>query len=97
LIEWTRPVNENEVRCPYCVQNGAFRLMARQAEGDWFFCNGCGHLALPTAPSYRCTCGKCASLYARINQDADGTIHVRARRIFERLRRSLAPAAKTGN
>lgn len=89
MIEWTKPIRENEVRCPYCVQDGAFRLMAPQIEGDWFFCNGCGHLALPSAPLYRCTCGKCASLYTQTRQDVPITVQFRFRQMFQRLRRGL--------
>lgn len=46
MIEWTSQVKSGELRCPYCVVDGSFRLMTHQSGGDWYFCDGCGHLAL---------------------------------------------------
>ncbi len=53
LIEWKSHPKDDGIRCPYCVQNGNFRLMSRQSGEDWFFSNGRGHLALSGVPSYR--------------------------------------------
>ena len=81
MIEWTSQVKSGELRCPYCVVDGSFRLMTHQSGGDWYFCDGCGHLALPSSPFYHCTCGKCASLYIAVQTQST------ARKIQSGLRR----------
>jgi hypothetical protein len=49
----------NTIRCPYCVENGAFKPMTSQASGDWWICQQCGHLSLPSKRLFECTCSKC--------------------------------------
>ena len=49
------------LRCPFCVADGQFKPMTAQA-GDLYLCDGCGHLAQPSNPSFDCTCGKCMGL-----------------------------------
>ncbi len=83
MIEWTNSIKSGEIRCPYCVVDANFRLMTRQSGGDWYFCDGCGHLALPSSPFYHCTCGKCASLYTAVQtQSTVGKIQSGLRRLF---------------
>jgi hypothetical protein len=61
-MDWTKLHRRENVRCPYCAEGLDFRLMARQASGDWYLCEGCGHVSLPSSPLYRCICGKCSTL-----------------------------------
>ena len=83
MIEWNNSVKSSEIRCPYCVVDGNFRLMTRQSGGDWYFCEDCGHLALPSSPFYHCTCGKCASLYSAVQtQSPVKKIQSGLRRLF---------------
>jgi hypothetical protein len=49
----------NTIRCPYCVENGAFKPMTSQGSGDWWICQQCGHLSLPSKRLFECTCSKC--------------------------------------
>jgi hypothetical protein len=85
MIEWTTADSDSDIRCPYCVDNGNFRRMLRQTGGGWFLCGSCGHLALPSMPLYRCTCGKCAFLYGRIENQGP------RRSLRSTLRRLLTP------
>lgn len=55
----------DHVRCPYCVEDGNFRIMVPQTMPDTFLCTNCGHLALPAHVLFQCTCKKCALLYDR--------------------------------
>jgi hypothetical protein len=48
------------VRCPYCVEEGQFKLMDRYQE--LFICKRCGHQVAPGDPTFTCTCGKCGVL-----------------------------------
>lgn len=57
------------IRCPYCVENGHFKLMALQAGDGWFLCENCGHLSLPSDPFFHCTCGKCEGLNLKAKPD----------------------------
>lgn len=50
------------IRCPYCVEQGNFKVMVADATGAWFTCSRCGHLTLTTNPSFECKCGKCLGL-----------------------------------
>lgn len=54
-------MNEQVVRCPYCVLGDDFRLMLPKLEG-WFICPKCGHTVMPGNPAYRCLCQKCEEL-----------------------------------
>lgn len=62
LLEWRRFRKPKNMRCPYCVEGNDFKLMAVQTGGDWFLCATCGHLSLPSHPSFRCMCGKCVTV-----------------------------------
>ncbi len=53
------------IRCPYCVEDGQFRVMSVQAGNDWYLCPTCGHLALPSSRLFDCTCGRCVKLKSR--------------------------------
>lgn len=48
------------IRCPYCVEDGNFKLMAIPESGGGHTCNGCGHVVLPSNPLFECTCTRCA-------------------------------------
>jgi hypothetical protein len=52
-------------RCPYCVQDGTFRLMMEL--GGRMVCNACGHTSLASDPDYSCDCRHCTqqSLFTR--------------------------------
>jgi hypothetical protein len=50
------------IRCPYCVDTDNFKVMAMQPAGDWYLCDRCGHLALPSNSLFHCTCAKCVGL-----------------------------------
>jgi hypothetical protein len=47
------------IRCPYCIEGGDFKGMKVKAEGEWFLCVQFGHIAIPSHPSYLCSCPKC--------------------------------------
>jgi len=50
-----------EPRCPYCVEGVDFKKLKPKL-GDLFECERCGHLALPTEPSFVCRCWHCGQL-----------------------------------
>lgn len=51
------------IRCPYCVEGNSFKAMIVQGSGeDWYMCVRCGHLIMPTNPSFECTCAGCVRL-----------------------------------
>lgn len=50
------------VRCPYCIEGNNFKVMMGKAEGRWFLCARCGHVAMPDDPGYQCMCLKCNDL-----------------------------------
>ncbi len=66
------------IRCPYCVENGNFKAMALQSGEDWYLCDSCGHLSLPSNPLFHCTCGKCVGLNFKVKPD-DSTRHSRSK------------------
>ena len=49
----------NTIRCPYCLENGAFKPMSSQGSGEWWVCQTCGHLSLPSKRFFECTWSKC--------------------------------------
>lgn len=48
------------VRCPYCVENSAFKLM--HAHNGHFLCSKCGHETDPRFSEFECNCLKCREL-----------------------------------
>jgi len=50
------------VRCPYCIEAGAFKPMNVDDDGDRHSCGRCGHLVLLTNPQFECACAKCVHL-----------------------------------
>jgi len=54
----------DEPRCPYCVEGDAFKLMTQK--DDKFCCQRCGHLLLPSDPSFVCYCSNCEGHRSRI-------------------------------
>lgn len=58
-MERTELNEGKKIRCPYCADGLDFRLMARQREGEWYVCSGCGHVSLPSSPYYQCVCCNC--------------------------------------
>jgi len=62
MIEWSRLRSSKNIRCPYCVEGDDFKMMVAQGSGDWFLCVNCGHLTLPSYPTFRCLCSKCVGL-----------------------------------
>lgn len=56
-------MDKTVVRCPYCVEDGNFKIMTRSDEGSWYVCLCCGHTVKPDGPGYRCECAKCIRVY----------------------------------
>jgi len=48
------------IRCPYCVDRDEFKIMIMRP--THFVCEKCGHIAVPTNPTYECPCPKCKQL-----------------------------------
>lgn len=89
LHQWTtRPDKQKIMRCPYCVEGEHFLAMAEQKQGDWWLCERCGHLALPSKPFFKCTCGKCVRVYG-LNRKRERTVarscQIRLRYFLRRL------------
>jgi len=41
--------------CPYCTQGGKpCEMIGRGGSETWYLCVRCGHLALPTDPTFEC-------------------------------------------
>jgi hypothetical protein len=53
----------NVMRCPYCIQDGNFKVMKRRLEGRWFICEGCSHVVMPENPNFVCQCQKCVEFF----------------------------------
>ncbi len=51
-----------ETRCPYCVEEGNFKLMAEGEGGVWFKCDRCGHIVMPGNKLFEWPCLKCYDL-----------------------------------
>jgi hypothetical protein len=54
-------MDEQIVRCAYCILDDHFRPMLQKAEG-WFICSKCGHTTIPEKPEFKCFCLKCGEL-----------------------------------
>jgi hypothetical protein len=54
-------MDEQVVRCPYCVVGDHFVPMLPRPEG-LFTCVECGHTAIPEKPEFKCSCQKCGEL-----------------------------------
>ncbi|HEV2397746.1 MAG TPA: hypothetical protein VGS27_12445 [Candidatus Sulfotelmatobacter sp.] len=80
MIDWTQ-FHSGEIRCPYCTDGVSFRLMVRQNSGDWYMCQSCGHLSLPSSPLHHCTCSKCAELSQKAGWPVLPPIRVVMRRL----------------
>jgi hypothetical protein len=57
----------DQLRCPYCVDGGTFRLLTPIVGGELFRCELCGHLSYPTNYAFKsdlwaCECGNCRKL-----------------------------------
>jgi hypothetical protein len=48
------------VRCPYCVEGNAFKVM-QQVE-HYLACSKCGHKVVPDRPTFICSCPNCRYL-----------------------------------
>jgi Zn finger protein HypA/HybF involved in hydrogenase expression len=53
------------IRCPYCVQDNHFRVMADAGDGHVFKCERCKHVVIPENIYFQCVCPKCRALNAR--------------------------------
>lgn len=53
-------MDEQIVRCPYCVLDDNFRPMSPRP--IWFICEQCGHAVFPEDPDFKCACRKCVEL-----------------------------------
>ena len=49
-------------RCPYCVEDGNFKLMTEGKNGEWYKCDRCGHVVMPRNKLFQCPCLKCYEL-----------------------------------
>ena len=45
--------------CPYCVEGNGFIAMVNRA--SHCICLRCGHVAIPRAPDYQCSCNNCCN------------------------------------
>lgn len=55
------------LRCPYCVAEGAFRLLVEGPDGI-HACDHCGHTVVPDDPERECMCPKCERLRSVSNR-----------------------------
>jgi hypothetical protein len=53
-----------DIRCPYCVERGQFKVMVRDP-GDYFLCDSCKHTSIPGNLQFHCTCPNCILLDRR--------------------------------
>jgi len=53
--------HESTVRCPYCVEDGAFKAMISD-HGQGHVCGRCGHIRGSNHKSFPCLCPKCSML-----------------------------------
>jgi hypothetical protein len=85
------------IRCPYCVATGNFKIMAMQPAGDWYLCDQCGHLALPSNSLFHCTCAKCVGLQGAqvipAQRGWTGDLQLRLRAVAKVFRRPEPPAS----
>jgi DNA-directed RNA polymerase subunit RPC12/RpoP len=56
-------MDKTRVRCPYCVEDGNFKIMTRKGEGGWYVCAACTHTVVSDDSGYRCKCVKCTQVY----------------------------------
>ena len=54
-------ITMSAVRCPYCVLDDEFRQMISILNGR-FVCSKCGHSAIPSDESFKCSCWRCLEL-----------------------------------
>jgi len=47
------------IRCPYCIEEGDFKVMTVRAAGRWLYCANCGHTTLSDYPAFQCECQNC--------------------------------------
>lgn len=50
----------DEVRCPYCVDGNAFRVMVSDVQQQDFICESCGHRVRQADATFQCSCSKCS-------------------------------------
>lgn len=60
----TAPRPNDRKRCPYCVERGDFKMMARTEDGDWYKCDSCSHIVMPNNQLFECRCVHCYRLGA---------------------------------
>jgi len=65
----------NAIRCPYCAEGDQFKLMQARAEGEWFLCEGCGHVRMPGHSLYKCNCSKCEAVHVVTNHAKQVAYH----------------------
>jgi len=61
----------DDVRCPYCVEGDAFKLMAG-FDGGRFACGRCGHVVCPESPGFHCPCQKCKEMNRPLLNSSSG-------------------------
>jgi DNA-directed RNA polymerase subunit RPC12/RpoP len=54
-------MDDEIVRCPYCILGNDFRLMLPRS-GGWFVCLTCIQIAVSEKPEFKCFCQNCGEL-----------------------------------
>ena len=61
MVTHFRPLKQEVVHCPYCVNGDRFREMIGDGTGR-FLCAACGHQVRLNEPDYWCSCENCRLL-----------------------------------
>ena len=50
----------DDPRCPYCIEEDAFKLLTLVR--DTLYCGRCGHMSRPADSSFVCDCLRCTGM-----------------------------------
>lgn len=83
----------DDIRCPFCVEGNAFKLMTGIASGR-FICDRCGHVAQPLDERFICTCPNCRQLNRPLSSErSDVSVVAKG---AESTKRATSPQRLTG-
>jgi len=71
----------DQVRCPFCVEENAFKPMTSDADGR-FACDRCGHVTRPEDSTFVCSCPKCRELNRPRRDEMSAELRNYRRRFF---------------